>query len=152
MRIRLATKNDIQSIYDLLLPYEGESWFKGKTINTERALKYIEAWIDDCITILCEDEGIVGIAVVCFSYTFWEEKEGELNFMFVAKSHRGKGVSRILRDECVRQMEYNGAKIQYAMSASGVQENLFINLWGKAGFKRLGTIVVRDLTDNQNNS
>lgn len=151
MNIRLATKEDMQEIYDLLVPYQAESWFNGAKVDKQRSIDYINAWIDHAIAILAyDDDLLVGISVVAFTYTFWEEKEGEIDFMYVRESHRKTNVSRILRDESIRQMDYNGAEIQYAMSASAVQEQLFINLWAKRGFKKLGVLMARDLTKKPN--
>lgn len=147
MNLKLATIEDFHGIYDLLLPYRGESFFKGKTVNREHATRHIYTWLEHCHVVLAFDgEAMAGIVVVTIDHTFFDEKEADIDFMFVSEKYRKTEVSRLLRDEAIRIMDENNCEIQYAYTGSGVQERLFVNLFAKVGFAHLGTLLVRDLT------
>ena len=146
--VRTATKEDIGAIQGLLYPhYFQESGYGHLTYNAENTRKAIESYFDDGAVLLATKGGdAIGVCAVHAFKSFYDEIEVDVQMFFVKKEHRGGGVSREMVRYVIDSAEHIGAKIIYSSCLSGMGGKvnaLWQNLWGKFGFKFLGSVMVR---------
>lgn len=147
--IRQATENDIDRIQDLLYPdYFNETIFKTLTYNPENTRKMIESYVKTKYTFVAEVHGeVVGFASLLVGNTFYEEIEADVEFLCIRSDFRGSTIARAIVGQALHTAEKLGATVFYAACASGIDaknDALWKNLWSKFGFKKLGTVMIRD--------
>ena len=146
--IELASANDKEAIQGLLYPhYFKESVYKELTYDADATGNMIDDWLNNSATLLVKkNNNVVGIAAMSLCKSYYKEIECDVEMYFILKEHRGTGASRLLCEAIVNIADANNAKIIYSSCLSGIDEknnNLFINLWKKYGFKTLGTVMIR---------
>ena len=146
--IELASASDKEAIQGLLYPhYFNESIYKELTYDAEATGRMIDDWLNNSVTLLLKNNNnVVGFAVTSLFTSYYKEIECDVEMYFILKGHRGTGASRLLCEACINVAEANSAGAMYASCLSGIDEknnNLFINLWKKYGFKTLGTVMIR---------
>lgn len=146
MKLRKANETDIPAILEIMSgEHQRESVYKNFTYSPLNTEICVRRWINEAEVILFTAPDIIGISV-CHTYkTYYIEWEGYLEYFYVKKEFRGTGVSRLLVEASLNLMKKNGARIIYADSASGISEEndkLWKNLFGKYGFKHLGSTMI----------
>lgn len=140
----------MEGVQALLYPgYFSETIFNGLTYSAENTRLMVESYIRDKFTLLAVDYTgkVIGLAVLLAGRTYYEEVEADIEFLCVAEECRGTDVARMLVSSIIDVAENTfGAKVFYASCCSGISEKndaLWVNLWSKFNFKKLGTVMIR---------
>jgi L-amino acid N-acyltransferase YncA len=146
--IEKMTLDDVEGIMENIYPayYAETNTYNKLTPSLDNARITIADYINRWSFVAKEDGKVVGIAVADAAHTFYEELEFDINMFYVHPDYRGTGVARALRDMLISESERIGAKVIYSGCLSGVSESneqVYLNLWAKAGFVRLGTVMIR---------
>ena len=146
--VRPAVIADADKIQGLLYPhYFNESIFKTLKYNAQSTRDVINGYFDGGVVLIAEDgEKAIGFCVLSAGRTFYDDIEADVEMFFVLPEYRGSGVSREMIKNVVAAADMNGAAVIYSSCLSGIGEkndSLWKNLWGKYGFKQLGTIMMR---------
>jgi L-amino acid N-acyltransferase YncA len=147
MSIEKMTLDDVDSIMENIYPaYFAEAIYNKLTPSLDNARITVADYVNRWSYVAKEDGKVVGIAVADASHTFYEELEFDVNMFYVHPDYRGTGIARALRDKLIEEHNRIGAKVMYSACLSGVSENneqVYLNLWAKAGFVRLGAVMIR---------
>lgn len=143
-----ATMEHADVIQSLIYPaYFQETIFSNLTYDADMTKQLIGEWINNNITGLVLVDGVIaGFAVMCLSRSFYKEIEADVEMFYILPQYRGTGASRALIDGLMKTGEANNVAVMYASCLSGISEKnekLYINLWKKFGFKKLGTVMMR---------
>jgi ribosomal protein S18 acetylase RimI-like enzyme len=147
-KIDLATPNDADALIDMFYPaYFDESGYSKLTYDEVNSRITLSSWLSDncCIKVTSNDK-IVAFASMGFMRSFYKEIEADVTMFYITKDYRGSGISRAMCDKLVKIAEEYGAQVMYSSCFSGMDEknnNIFINLWKKYGFRVLGTVLIR---------
>jgi len=97
--------------------------------------------------LMTDEREPAGFAHVRREDVFTVECVGELYQFYILPNHRGRGAARMLRDACQVRFDAWGCRISYVECGSGLDagknDKLFFNLWGKIGYKFLGTALFK---------
>jgi GNAT superfamily N-acetyltransferase len=141
------TETDIEGLMTDIYPvYFKESAYNGLTPDLEISRITGMSYLDKCSFIARDGDRIIAIAVADAGRTFYKEIEFDINMFYIHPDYRGRGVARLMRDTLKDEWERVGAKVIYSSCLSGVEginEQLYLNLWSKVGFKKLGTVMIR---------
>lgn len=143
--LRKATIDDLDEIVSFSRPYFDESILKGTEYSKERSRERFLSYIQDHYTIVFDENGILGMATLILDNFHSDDLICDVEMFYVSPEARGTGVSRLLRDACVNLAKLLGARKIFACSSSGVDDRLWINLFSKSGFKKLGTVMVMEI-------
>lgn len=142
-----ADQRHAEEIKGLIYPgFFEESTFSGLTFDHEQTLKQVRSWIDDLCLIALDDGKIVGFTAAVGYRSFFKEAEMAVEIFYIAPSHRGTGTSRALVSALTEYADELGIASIQTSCLSGISDennSLFVNLWGKSGFKKLGTVLIR---------
>ena len=145
--LHLATDNDIDDIQGLLYPhYFEESHYSDLTYSAKHTRRTIEGFISNNCILAKVSGKLCGIISSYFINSYYEEIEADIDLMFVLPECRGTGISRAMVKKILEHADLNGVAIVYTSCASGISdknEKLYSNLFGKFGFKPLGTELIR---------
>jgi GNAT superfamily N-acetyltransferase len=137
--------DDVGQSFTLLQGYAQEGWQAKKcppddeTIMTSlcdvfNAVNFVKAVV--------EHEGkIVGLAFGYVGKTWWKRPCGSIDMFYTSPEMRGKGISRLLLAECLRQFTEFSCGFVYAGAESGLGEKndkLYANLFKRFGFDFIG--------------
>lgn len=147
MEVTRMTLADVDNILENIYPaYFAEAVYNKLTPSMENARitvsEYAKAWA----YVAKEDDKVIGLAVADAGRTFYEEVEFDINMFYVHPDYRGSGVARSLRDVLLATADALGAKVVYTACLSGISEGnekLYMNLWAKKDFQKLGTVMIR---------
>jgi GNAT superfamily N-acetyltransferase len=143
--IRRATIDDLEEVLDVVRPYFKESfWGNHLTYSEEKTRAKFYGYLSG-YTFVIDMDGIKAIATLNFDYMCSEELICDYEFFYVRKEARGTGVSRLLQEGCENFAKMMQARIMCACEASGVEDNLWVNLFKKYKFEKLGTVMVKVL-------
>lgn len=147
LNLSVATIYDIEPIEELLKEYMAESTYNGLTYCKDGTVNMILSWLNEGFFFIVKDgEKVVGLAVMALMKTFYKELEADVDMFFIHPDYRGTGASRMLVDNIVQNAEANNCKVIYTACLSGISDKnnkLYKNLWGKFGFRELGTVLIR---------
>lgn len=143
--IRRATINDLDEIIRFTRPYHTESFWGQTKYSEEKSRQRFTSYITEGDTFVVDMNGIVAMATLVFDYFFSDDLVCDLEFFYVGKDFRKTGVSRLLRDACSDFAKLRGARIMCACGSSGFDDGLWVNLFRKIGFSKLGTTMVKVL-------
>ncbi len=147
MNIEKMTLEHVDGIMENIYPaYFAEAIYNKLTPNLDNARITVADYVNRWSFVAIIDGKIVGLAVADAQHSFYEELEFDINMFYVHPDYRGTGVARALRDMLVSESERIGAKVMYTGCLSGVSENneqMYLNLWVKVGFERLGAVMIR---------
>lgn len=146
--LTIAQEKDIDAIEELLKIYMSESAYKNMTYSSENTRDCIKGWLEsDFFFLAWEGKKLVGLAVMGLMRTFYEENEADVDMFYIHPDYRGKGVSRMLVENIVKNAEANKCGVVYTACLSGISDKnnkLYKNLWGKFGFGELGTVLIKN--------
>lgn len=138
---------DVDNILrDIYPAYFAEAIYNKLTPNMEHARVTVANYLNSFSYVAKEDDLIWGLAVADMGNTFYEEIECDINMFFVHPEARRSGVARAMRDAILEDAKAYNAAVIYTSCLSGIsQENeqLYMNLWAKVGFQKLGTVMIR---------
>jgi GNAT superfamily N-acetyltransferase len=138
---------DVDNILENLYPaYFKEAIYNKLTPSLSHARVTIANYLNSFAYVAKHEGRVVGIAVADMGNTFYEEIECDINMFFVHPDARRSGVARGLRDAILEDAARVGAKVIYTSCLSGISEQneqLYMNLWAKCGFQKLGTVMIR---------
>lgn len=145
---RLATKDDVIELYKLMVQYKNESHSQNREHDVKNTMLVIMSWItNDNQCVLIEQDGIIkAFAAIWMGYTFYKDKELDIEVFYVHPSARKTPVSRMLAKQICKIAEDNNCPIIYTAGLSGgskQNEKLYQNMWKKLGFRELGTVMIR---------
>jgi len=145
-----AKPGDEEIILDLLYPgYFNETVFSNMEFDRDQCLETIQVWLNHSIVAAAVIDGVfAGFGVLTLSKSFYKQTEADIEMFCIKPEFRGSGASRAIRDILIETAKANEVKLMYASCLSGMgetNEKLFINLWKKAGFKKLGTMMMGSL-------
>lgn len=143
--LRRATINDLEEIIKFTRPYHTESFWGQSNYSEARTRERFTHYLTDCDTFVVDIGGIRAMGTLVFDYFFSDDLVCDLEFYYVGKEFRGTGVSRLLRDALTDFAKLKGAVIMCACGSSGFDDGLWVNLWRKLNFKKLGTTMVKVL-------
>ena len=147
MIITRMVEADIEDLMRDIYPvYFQESAYNGLTPDYEISRITGHDYLNSSSFVARDGDRIVAIAVADAGRTFYKEIEFDINMFYVHPEYRGRGVARLMRDTLKDEWERVGAKVIYSSCLSGVEglnEQLYMNLWSKVGFKKLGTVMIR---------
>lgn len=143
--IRRATIDDLDEIISFTRPYHTESFWGQQKYSEIRSRERFTNYLTQCDTFVVDINGIVAMGTLVLDYFFSDELVCDLEFFYVSKEARGTGVSRMLRDGLTDFAKLKGASIMCACGSSGFDDGLWVNLFRKIGFSKLGTTMVRVL-------
>lgn len=142
-----ATPENAEDICGLIYPgFFGESTFSGMTYDPEQTLEQVNSWIGGLCLIAVDDGKVVGFTAATAFRSFFKDPEMAVEIFYVSPEYRGRGISRALVDGIVSNAEAYGIKMIQTSCLSGMgvkNDAVFCNLWGKFGFKKLGTVLLR---------
>jgi GNAT superfamily N-acetyltransferase len=150
----LALPSDAGELARLHAQFFGEARYKDRGIVYSESKA--EAWLGDviqygsCPHIIARTPGYQGEIVGVISYTlddtFCEEPVAVLHTFYVVPKHRRSAIGRVLVALVTEMAEGDGACAFHAPLASGmVETGSLINLFTRAGFTEIGTIMGRSL-------
>lgn len=145
MVIRPATNQDIPELLMLAETFIKESQWK-YTYNKERSTDAFISYIDDPLgaAIVADDDGLHGLCLVFIGYEFFDEPCCYISKFYVRKESRGIGLGRALMRSAVKWADDNGCVDTTVTAQAHIgQDQLFINLCRKFGFREDGTALVR---------
>lgn len=143
--IRRATIEDLDEIINFTRPYHTESFWGRTSYSEQKSRERFSAYLTECDTFVVDINGVVAMATLVFDYFFSDDLVCDLEFFYVTPEVRKTGVSRVLRDACVSFAKLRGARIMCACGSSGFDDGLWVNLFRKIGFSKLGTTMVKVL-------
>ena len=147
MEVSRMTIDDVDNILDNIYPaYFSEAVYNKLTPSLTNARLTVSEWANTWAFVAKEEGKVVGLAVADAGRTFYEEIEFDINMFYVHPDYRGSGVARSLRDVLVATADALGAKVIYTACLSGISEaneKLYMNLWAKKAFQKLGTVMIR---------
>lgn len=144
--LRKAKIDDLEEVLDVVRPYFKESfWGKHTTYSEERTREKFSYYLQNLHTFVVDVNGIVAVATLILDYVCSEDLIGDYEFFYVSKEGRGTGASRLLQEACENFAKLSGARIMCACEASGVEDNLWVNLFKKFKYEKLGTVMVKVL-------
>lgn len=147
MEITRMTIDDVDNILENIYPaYFAEAVYNKLTPNMDNARITVTNYVNSFSFVVKVDGKVIGLGVGDAGRTFYEEVEFDINMFYVHPEHRGSGVARILRNALIDEANRLGAKVIYSSCLSGIgehNEQLYLNLWAKEGFQRLGTVMIR---------
>ena len=149
--IRRATIADLDAIYNLLVPHhyspEKHPLYKNNlSWNPERGRKMMENYFLGSVFIVELLGKPVGVSVVNFVYTYYNEAEADIEMFYVAPECRRTSLVRDLAQATVDEIDRNRCAIAHLSYHSGYGDKmgrLYENLWKKYGFVHLGTNMIR---------
>lgn len=145
--LSFATHDDLNDILDLLYPsYFDESVYSGLEYDPIATRRTVESWLDEIVILARVDGQLAGIVSMYFIQTFYKQAECDVVMFYVRPDYRGTGVARSLVNAIVMMADKNKAAVVYTTSGSGMNGNnnqLYINLFKKFGFKDLGAELIR---------
>lgn len=144
---RLAKLRDVPAIQALLEPYVMESTYgKRVTYDPVSAREYIIGYVLDGPAVLVySGEELVGFGNITVARTFYKEPEADIEMFYVKPEHRATGAARVLSAEMKAEILRQGAVVAYTGCLSGIDarnDSLYVNLWAKQGFTRLGSVMI----------
>lgn len=143
-----ASPADVDEVESFLYPgYFNESGYSHLDYDANNCKAMISSWIKDGIGLIIRANGIiVAFASISFMRTFYKQVEADIDMFFVLPEYRGTGVARMLSNALSEIAKEGNAEVVYSscLSELGEKNNqLYINLWKKLGFRELGTVMVR---------
>lgn len=144
--IRKATLSDLDEIIQVCRPYFDESfWGRHTRYSDEKTREKFTYYLTGLNTFVVDIEGICAIAVLAMDYVFSEDLTADYEFFYVSEHARGTGISRLLQEACENFAKLSGARIMCACGSSDVEDNLWVNLFKKFKYEKLGTVMVKVL-------
>lgn len=150
--LRKGQRRDIPQLVDLGARFFGESnQLGGATMSREKYQRTLETFInhDLVAAIVADVDGeIVGYVHIYAQDDATVELIGDLYQFYVIPEYRGTGVSRELAKAAVSQYAEWNCKAAYIEAAPGMADphhlQLFENLWGRVGFKKIGLVMCKE--------
>lgn len=147
MQVSVATLQDCREIVNILCEhYLKETIFTGMTYDHAKTVKKVYEWLASGSCLIIKDQSsIVGLCVVEIGNTFYVEPEADIAMFYIMPEYRATQAARLIRDEAIRFAREKGAMLIYSLSGSGISDrndNLYCNLWRKAGLQKLGTCMI----------
>jgi GNAT superfamily N-acetyltransferase len=149
----LAGKSDVDELVALFDDFFEEADYKSRGIVY--APSKAKAWLDRviaygaCPHIIArsrDDNTIIGVTSYSLDDSFCFAPVAVLGTLYVVPGHRRSAVGRVLVAVATEMAEGDGACAFHAPLASGMEEmKSLINLFAKAGFVPIGTILGRSL-------
>jgi ribosomal protein S18 acetylase RimI-like enzyme len=143
-----ATLENVDEIESLLYPaYFEESGYSNLDYDETNCKAMIAGWITDGVGIIMRSQGkIVAFASMGFMRTFYKQVEADVDMFFILPEYRGTGIARALSTTISNVAKEGNAEVVYTSCLSelgGKNNQLYINLWKKLGFRELGTVMIR---------
>lgn len=145
MDARKATLHDVTQSFELLKSYAQEGWQAKKCPPDDEII--LQSLTDvlgavNFVKAVVEHEGrIIGLAFGFVGNTWWKRPCGGIDMFYIHPEARGKGASRLLVEECLRQFTDFTCGFVYAGAESGLGEKnnaLYANLFKRYGFQDIG--------------
>jgi GNAT superfamily N-acetyltransferase len=150
----LAVKTDAAELANLFEFFFAEADYKSRGIvfSFAKAKAWLERVIEfgSCPHFIARTHGyegkIVGVTSYSLDDSFCEDPVAVLGTLYVVPSHRKSPIGRILVAVATEAAKGDGAVAFHAPLASGMVEmKSLVNLFTKAGFVEVGTILGRSL-------
>lgn len=144
--LSFATYSDVDDIQKLIEPYHKESRYSGLTYDPIMTRHTITQWIPETCVLARVDGKAVGVFAMYFFRTYHKEPEADVVLFYIDPEYRGTGVSRLLVNALTMIADKKNVAVIYVSSGSGIShenDKMFSNLFGKFGFEKLGTELVR---------
>lgn len=143
-----VTLADVVEIRDFLY----ENYFKESIYSSnmqydaDASLEYITSWLGEIFYIMRIEGKIAGVFAASIANTYYKRPECQVIVFYIHPDYRGIGVSREMVEYLTKLCDAENVAAIYTTSASGIGEKnneLYTNLFGKFGFQKLGTELVR---------
>jgi GNAT superfamily N-acetyltransferase len=147
MKVGMATLQECREIINILCEhYLKETIFTSMTYDHALTVKKVYEWIASGSCLVIQDKSkIVGLCVVEIGNTFYVEPEADIAMFYIMPEYRATEASRLIRDAAIQFAKTKGAALIYSLSGSGISDrndNLYCNLWRRAGLQKLGTCMI----------
>lgn len=147
MIARKSTINDLPELVKLGQEFMDETRW-GWTYSPDNALRsyYTHITHPECDIIQVNDENgvLLGAAMVSIENDFQVENVGDINEFYVSAKARGTGASRVLMQAlCDWFDEMKCINVFVKATANVGNDQAFINLFNKYGFKVFSQVLVR---------
>ena len=151
MKLVTITRDNIDQMMKLAVEFFYESDNRDLTLDAELYKNSLLDVVDyplHKILMVTDDDGDPGGYIIFYAtreYTV--EMIGEVYHFFVSHRYRGTVASRTLINAAMDQYKEWGVKRGYVEIASGIDEindKIFINLWGKFGYKKSGFMMTKE--------
>lgn len=147
--MRLVGVEYVHKVYEYCEPYYAEiAGAAGAVPCPETAMETFSSALhyedDYAVFVVLDDGKIRGMCIVIKGRSFFKGHEADIDFMYLRPDDRGTGASRMLVEACRDWADENNITILYGGCATflGMQNNQkYVNLYKKFGFKELGSIV-----------
>lgn len=146
--IRRAVPSDLEQLVSCAKLFTNESGLP-LTFNDAKARAAIWAMLHtDALDFIvdAEDGVVVGVVIVTYESTYYDETCAYVDKLFVHREFRGRGTSDALVEAVVDACRKRGASLIFASATAGMGEaieKLFVRLFRRHGFKVLGRIIMR---------
>jgi len=134
--IRTPTVDDIPFLYELILPYAGQSW-QGKqvAVDKEVVLESLHNVITSTnfVAVMSDD----GLAFGYYGQSWWAEPDCAVDFFYTRKPGAGRELAKAM----IEAFKARGCGWMYAGAESSVSHTnsmLYQNLGKKLGFHDIG--------------
>lgn len=144
-----ANMFDVEDIVAAAIRFHGESDNAGIVhYNEDKYRSLVTAYICNqyVASFVARDKSdqLIGYIHIYCQDDWTEEMIGEMFQFYVAPEWRGRGVARELVGLADQKWKEWGCKRVYAEAASGVNPQLFCNLYNKFGFKQAGLVMMKE--------
>ena len=147
LEIVRATPADAAEVFGLLYPdHFNNCGFSHMRFSHEHSVNMLSNWLSNVAWLARVDGAIAGFCSMLVGHTFFEDPEAVVEMFYVNKKFRKCGISREFIKRLVADADALGVGNIDATCLSGINGNndtLWMNLWGKFGFKKLGSIMIR---------
>jgi len=145
MIVREPNYDDVNTIFEMILPYAAESWQgRNAEVDYPTIVNSLFNVIGDptFIKLIVENEGeIVAFACGYTGISWWKEPDGCIDMFYVSKKARGTKAARELVAGMINRFKSAGVGYLYAGAESDVNDKntrLYENLFKKFGFRDIG--------------
>ena len=143
-----ATLEHVDEIEGLLYPhYFEESGYNHLDYDSDNCKRCISEWVTSGVGIMIKSRGkLVAFAAMGFIRTFYKQIEADVDMFFVLPEYRGTGIARVLSKVLSDFANEAQAAVVYTSCLSelgGKNNQMYVNLWKKLGFRVLGTVMIR---------
>lgn len=145
--IKFMEIEDVDGILKDIYPsYFKEGATSHLTLCLDNSRRVVENYLNGLTYVAKDGDNYSAIIVARVGNTFYKEIECDIEMFYVMPEYRGNRLSREMVKTVVDQAEAMGAKLFYSSCLGGIghdNEQLYINLFAKFGFERLGTVMMR---------
>lgn len=144
--VKKSQLKDIPKLIEIAKDFLDESQWDW-TFSETNALESLTMGImhPDCSVFHVEDDGeIVGFGAVSFENNFYVERQGDVIEFYISPKARGTQAARILLKAMCEWFDKSDCKNVFVKATGNIgQDNAFVNLFGKFGFKVFSQVLVR---------